>query len=356
MPDARIESAIKNWAPRFTSQGVDYNDFVRTTSGLEHWEEWNDAWCATADMHAELAQAAEAAGYSLSAGEAWVRAALCYHFSKFVWMLDMEKHHAAAQKAVASIYAAHKHLDPTAQRLEVPFEGAKMVANLRRPDGIDNPPLIILVPGSESTKEEFFYWEENFLKRGMATLSMEGPGQGETGYVVPMRHDYEVAINTMIDFLEGRDDGVDLKRLGLVGVSLGGYYAPRAAAFEPRVKAVSAIGGMYEMMDRWDRLPPISLETYMKNTWSSTLEETKEKVAKFSLEGVAEQIMQPLLVVFGKKDRLVPYEHAERLAKNAPNAELVMYENGNHVCNNMPYKYRPLVGDWIKAKLEGVSL
>ena len=353
MPDARIQAAIKNWTPRFTSQGVDYNDFIRTTQPLERWEEWNDAWCATADMHAALAQEAEAKGRSLSAGEAWVRAALCYHFSKFVWMVDMDKHHAAAQKSVASIYAAHKHLDPTAKRLEIPFEGAVMTANLRRPAGVEQPPLVILVPGSESTKEEFFYWEENFLRRGLATLSMEGPGQGETGYVIPMRHDYEVAVTAMINALEGRDDGLDLHRLGLVGVSLGGYYAPRAAAFEPRVKAVSAIGGMFEMMDRWDRLPPISLETYMKNTRSNTVEETREKVAKFSLAGVAEQIEQPLLVVFGKKDRLVPYEHAERLAAEAPHAELVMYEDGNHVCNNMPYRYRPLVGDWIREQLVG---
>src|SRR5690606_14987226 len=112
------------------------------------------------------AQAAEAKGRRLSAGEAWVRAALCYHFAKFVWMVDMAKYRATADKAVASLYAAHKQLDPSAERLEMPFEGITMAANLRRPAGRERPPLVILLPGLDSTKEEFFNWENVFLQRG----------------------------------------------------------------------------------------------------------------------------------------------------------------------------------------------
>ena len=62
-------------------------------------------------------------------------------------------------------------------------------------------------------------------------------------------------------------------------------------------------------------------------------------------------VAQPLLVVFGRLDRLIPYQHAERVAAEAPNAELVLYPDGNHVCNNIPYKYRPLVADWMGAQL-----
>jgi 2,6-dihydroxypseudooxynicotine hydrolase len=66
---------------------------------------------------------------------------------------------------------------------------------------------------------------------------------------------------------------------------------------------------------------------------------------------VAERITQPMLIIFGKLDRLIPWQQAERLAAEAPNAELVMYPDGNHVCNNLPYKYRPLVGDWMREQL-----
>lgn len=355
MPDARVKAAIDNWAPRFTTQGVDYSDFVRTTQSIETWNEWLDAWCAAGDVHAELARQAETHQRWLSAGEAWVRAALCYHFAKFVWMLDMDKYRAAADKAVNSLRAAHKHLDPTAERLEIPFEHTFMAANLRQPAGNGSAPLVILLPGLDSTKEEFFHWENNFLKRGLATLSLEGPGQGETGYETNIRPDYEVAVTAALDALEGRGD-IDTGRVGIVGVSMGGYYAPRAAAHEPRIKAVVPIGGPYNFGQCWDRLPVITRETFLHHSGAKSEEEGRQKALQLSLEGVSERVTQPMLVVFGQQDRLIPWQQAERLAAEAPHAQLVMYPDGNHVCNNIPYKYRPLVGDWMKETLSGEEL
>lgn len=350
MADARVEAAIKNWAPRFTSQGVDYNDFVRTTTRIERWDEWLDAWCETGDMHAELAREAEAHGRGLSAGEAWVRAALSYHFAKFVWMVNMGKYRAAADKAVDALYAAHRQLDPTAERLEMRLEGRLMVGNLRRPAGVKKPPLVILLPGLDSTKEEFFNWENVFIQRGLATLSLEGPGQGETGYETHIRPDYEVAVTTALDELNGRTD-LNPEAVGLAGVSLGGYYAPRAAAFEPRIKAVVPIGGPYNFGDCWDSLPLITRETFIHHSGAANAEEGRERASALDLAGIAEKVQQPMLIVFGKLDRLIPYQHAERLAAEAPNATLVMYADGNHVVNNYPFKYRPLVADWMGERL-----
>lgn len=358
MPDSRVQAAISNWAPRFTSQGVDYNDFVRTTGKIERWEEWLDAWCETGDLHAELASRAEAEGNRLTAGEAYVRAALCYHFAKFVWMLDMDKYRAAADRAVGSLYRAHGLLDETAERVESPSapltkgrEEVRVVGNLRRPPGMERPPLVLLLPGLDSTKEEFFHWENVFLARGMATLSLEGPGQGETGYTSHIRPDYEVAVRAMLAALDGRQD-VDLERVGIVGVSLGGYYAPRAAAFEPRLRAVAAIGGPYNFGECWPSLPMITRETFVHHSGAKSEEEAQEKAGQLNLKDVAARVEQPMLVVFGKIDRLIPWQQAERLAAEAPNARLVMYADGNHVCNNIPHKYRPLVADWMNRTLQ----
>ena len=350
MQDARVRAAITNWAPRFTSQGVDYNDFTNTTAKIERWEEWLDAWCVTGDMHADLAHEAESKGYILTAGEAWIRAALCYHFAKFVWMVDLNKYRATADKAVAALYAAHRHLDPTSERIETTLDGVWMVGNLRRPVGVDHPPLVFLLPGLDSTKEEFFHWENVFLHRGMATLSLDGPGQGETGYRTHIRADYEVAVTAVLDTIADRID-LDFNRVGVVGVSMGGYYAPRSAAFEPRLKAAVAIGGPYNFGDCWPRLPPITRETFVHHSGSKDEEEARAKASELDLGSALVRLEQPLLVVFGKLDRLIPWEHAERVAAEARNGELVMYPDGNHVCNNMPYKYRPLVADWIKEKL-----
>lgn len=222
MPDSQVEAAIANWAPRFVAQGVDHNDFVRTTGRIERWEEWLGAWSRTGDMHTELALEAEERGRTLTAGEAHVRAALCYHFAKFLWMLDMDRYRRTADRAVASIYQAHRLMDPTGERIETAFDGTTMVGNLRRPAGVDRPPLVFLLPGLDSTKEEFFNWENVFLVRGLATLSLDGPGQGETGYHTHIRPDYEVAVSAMLDAIAGRSD-LDLDRVGAAGVSLGGY-------------------------------------------------------------------------------------------------------------------------------------
>lgn len=350
--DARVQSAIANWAPRFVTQGVDYNDFARTTSRVGTWAEWLDAWCETADMHIGLAQDAERRGRALTAGEAYVRAALCYHFAKFVWVLDMIRHRAATEKAIAALYAAHRLLDPSAERVEIPFDGSRLVGNLRRPPGATRSPLVLLLPGLDSAKEEFFHWECVFLARGMATFSLDGPGQGETGFLMPIRHDYEVAVSAALDALATRPD-LDLDRVGAAGVSLGGYYAPRAAAFEPRLRAVAAIGGPYNWGALWDDLPPLTREAFTQYSGARDEADARARALRMDLQGVMPRVQQPLLVVSGKLDRLIPWQHPERIAAEAPRAELVLYPEGNHVCNNVPYKYRPQVADWMRDMLVG---
>jgi 2,6-dihydroxypseudooxynicotine hydrolase len=352
MPDARVQAAVDNWGSRLIANGVDYNDFRRVTGSLERWEDWLDAWARTADGHREQGEQARAAGNALSAGEAFLRAAVAYHFAKFVWVIDTARNRATTAKAIAALTAAHDLLDPTAERVEVPFAGARLAANLRRPAGVASPPLVLLIPGLDSTKEEFFNWEEVFLRRGVATLAMDGPGQGESGFELDIRHDYEVAVAAMLDALAGRDD-VDLERVGAAGVSMGGYYAPRAAAFEPRIKAVAGISGPYDMSANWDNLPSLTRETLQHHTGAATPEDARARAAELNLAGVAERITQPALIVTGRLDRLIPWEDTKRIADAIPGAEWVLYEHGTHVCNNLPFRYRPLIGDWMAGRLAG---
>jgi pimeloyl-ACP methyl ester carboxylesterase len=348
--DPRVQAAIDHWGPRFITNGVDYNDFVRTTSGLERWEDWLDAWTQTAEVHLALAQDAQAAGHERSAGEAYVRAAVCLHFAKFVWVVDAQRNRETTERAVAALYAAHRLLDPDAERVEAPFDGHAVVGNLRRPTGVTRPPLVVLIAGLDSTKEEFFGWENVFLARGLATLSLDGPGQGETGFVLRIRPDYEVAVAAILDVLQERDD-LDMGRVAAVGVSLGGYYAPRAAAFEPRLKAVAGVSGPYDMGANWDGLPPLTRATLAHHTGAGDDDEARAKASELSLAGVLGRLSQPALIVTGRLDRLIPWQDTKRIADEAPNATWVLYEDGAHVCNNIPFKYRPLVADWTREQL-----
>jgi pimeloyl-ACP methyl ester carboxylesterase len=350
VPDARVQAAIDHWAPRFVQAGVDYNDFLATTARIETWEEWLDEWSRTAELHAELARVAEAAGHSHTAGEAWVRAAVCFHFAKFVWVLDAERSRGAAERAIAALYSAHKLLDPTAERVEAPLDGGRVIANLRRPPGLERPPLVVLIAGLDSTKEEFFRLENVFLERGMATASLDGPGQGEAGFELPIRPDYEVAVAALLDALGGRSD-VDLDRVGAFGVSLGGYYAPRAGSFEPRLRAVAGLSGPYNFGECWDGLPPLTRETFVARSGARDEREGREKASQLDLAGVVERLTQPALFITGRLDRLIPWQQTARAAEEAPGGTFVMHEDGNHACANVPYKTRPLIADWLAEQL-----
>ena len=350
MPDARVQAAIDNWAPRMVSQGIDYNDFVRITARIERWGEWLDAWYEMAEVHLGLAGEAESLGRLLTAGEAFVRAALCFHFAKYVWVVDGARNREATERARDTLYEAHRLLDPTAERVEAPLDGARVVGNLRRPAAAYRPPLVILIPGLDSTKEEFFNFEQVFLDRGLATLSLDGPGQGEVGFALPIRHDYEVAVSAVFEALKRRGD-VDLERVGAVGVSLGGYYAPRVAAYEPRVRAVAAVAGPYSFGELWDDLPLLTREAFVYYSGASDDAEGRRAASQLDLTGLAWGIEQPTLVVTGRQDRLIPWESTKRIADEAANGTLVLYEDGNHVCNNVAYRYRPLVADWLREQL-----
>ena len=100
--------------------------------------------------------------------------------------------------------------------------------------GIDRPPVVVMAMGLDSSKEEMNSYERLFLARGLATLTFDGPGQGEGEYEFAIRPDYEAPVGAVLDWLELRDD-IDAARAGLWGVSLGGYYVPRAAGFEHRL-------------------------------------------------------------------------------------------------------------------------
>ena len=200
--------------------------------------------------------------------------------------------------------------------MEVDFDGTTMVGNLRRPACAYRPPLVVLIAGLDSTKEEFFAVENLFLARGLATFSLDGPGQGETGYSATIRPDFEAPVAAALDVLCARSD-LDGNRIGMLGVSLGGYYAARAAAFEPRVKAVVVSGGPYDYGALVRDRPAHSLATFARNSGTTTVEETYAFASRLTLEGVLGHLTQPMVVVFGKRDRLVPWQQAVRVAEEA---------------------------------------
>lgn len=349
--DSRIVSAIAHWAPRFTANGVPYVDFHEVTGKLERWDDWCRAWSERAAVHEEFGQKALAEGRRLSAGEHLTTAAVCYHFGKFLFVHDVDQLRAAHAKAVECRTLALPHLRPPGRRVEIPYEGRALAGNLRLPADVRRPPIVIMVMGLDSAKEEMGNYEDIFLARGMATLAFDGPGQGEGEYDFGIRVDYEVPVKAVVDWIE-RNPELDAKHVGLWGVSLGGYYGPRAAAFEPRIKACVALSGPYDWGENFDKLPALTREAFRVRSQTKSDAEMRAVAARMTLKGIAERITCPLYIVAGKLDRIIPWEGAARLASEAKGpVELVIVEDGNHVVNNRPYRYRTQTADWLAYRL-----
>lgn len=350
--DPRVASAVAHWAPRFTANGVTVSDFERVTRRLERWADWCAAWCAIGEEHEALGRRALEAGHTLSASEHLVRAAVCYHFGKFVFVEDLEQMRDAHARAVRCHTDALPHLRRPGRKFRVPFEGAHMVGVLRLPDGEGPHPVVLMLPGLDSTKEELVSTEETFLARGLATFSVDGPGQGEAEYDLPIRGDWSGPAEALHAALAARHD-VDTDRLAVWGVSLGGYYSARvAAALGDRVRACVSLAGPFDWGACWSGLPELTRDTFQVRARAADSEDARRIAATLTLERCAADITAPLLVVFGRQDRLIPWQQAERLRGEAGGeTELLMLEDGSHGCANVWPWHRPYTADWLAERL-----
>src|SRR5215831_6400910 len=349
--EERVQIAINNWAPRFLSNGVDPNDFQRVTKRIERWDDWNREWSACAEVHERMGVEAEEHEHYLSAGYHYFHAAITYHFGKFLFVHRPEELRTAHEHVVQTYQKGLPYFDYPGERIAIPYEnGGTMYGIFRKPWHTPKPPVVILIPGLDSVKEELHSYGDDFLRRGMATLALDGPGQGEMEFDFPLRFDYETPVRYAIDSLAARRD-VDADRVGVFGVSLGGHYTPRVAVFEPRVKAAISLAGWYSIAPQFNRCPLLTREAFVARLKVRDEAEALAALAQFDLDGLMQKVRCPLLVIMGRQDRIVPPEEAERMAAAGGEIELWMFEDGNHVCNNIPYKYRPQQADWMRHHL-----
>jgi dienelactone hydrolase len=345
--DKRVEIAIHAWSPRFVASGVPLTDFEEVTASITRWDEWCAAWSARAAIHEELGRKALADGYGMSAAAHLTRAALCYHFGKFMFVHDIPQMKAAHLKTVECRGLALPHLDPPGERVAIPYQGKTLYGILRRPAGAAKPPVVIMCVGLDSTKEEMDVYEDIFLVRGIATLVFDGPGQGEAEYGIPIRGDFEAPVKAVADYIETRSD-LDAARIAVWGVSLGGYYSARAAAFEKRLKACISLSGPYSWVEIFDSRNELSREAFKVRSHSKTMEEAREKAKTLTLQGVAKNITCPIYIVGGELDHLTPPHNAERIAAEVAGPKVLnIVKGGNHVVNNRRYMYQTQTADWL---------
>ena len=350
--DPQVQEVLDIWAARFLHGPIALGDLTGTVARIGVWSDWGPEWMKTARVHEEMGEQAWEEGRRISAVGSFMAAAACYHLSYFLSVDDEGAHAHGLAKMVECHDRVRPHMEPAVEKIRIPFPEADLAGLLSFPPGDGPHPVVIFLPGLDSTKEQRHGGRGSLLRRGMAVLSLDGPGQGEISLKLPIRHDYEVAIAAAIDTLETHDR-IDAGRVGLIGASLGGYYACRAAAFEPRVIAAVANCGPYSWIDCWDELPEVTRSAFRKYSWSASPEEAREKAKLLDLSGVAEKISQPLVVVHGMLDPLIGVEHARRIAEEASNATLITVDDATHGVSNLAYKFAPWVDDWMAQRLGG---
>ncbi|WP_299842550.1 alpha/beta hydrolase [uncultured Paracoccus sp.] len=338
----RLLSVVEHWLPRIEVAGIPSATAKAVIDRAGTWENWLPAWSAEGERHAVQAEAALENGHRVTAGEGFARASLFYHFGQFMAFDDLGAKAAASARKVALHRRALPLLDPPGEVIEARFEGGVLRAILRLPQGPGPHPLAVIIPGSDSTKEEFPAFERHFHARGIATLSMDGPGQGEGREHGHLRADFGPAYTAMVAAIADRP-GLNGQR-GLVGMAFGGHLALRIARGIAGLAGVVSINGFHDLGSFWTALPQV----YRDNMgFALGQDETEARARAFTLSG-AVPVAAPALILHGGKDKIFPPIEAQRSAEAcAGPVELHIFPDGNHVCNNIPWLYRPMLADWL---------
>ncbi|WP_327739195.1 esterase FrsA [Streptomyces nojiriensis] len=324
-----VEFAAAQWT-RATGAGVDPHEYRRVTDGLTSVADWGPAFLRTGHGYLRRAQGA---GSSRSAGEYLLTAARWFHLAT---LAPHPEAHRAAVEADRALGGALTVLEPGARRVS----GEGFTGWLRGP--ADAPGTVVVVPGLDSAKEEFLDLVSALLARGLAVFAMDGPGQGVLAATTTFVPDYERIVGRVIDVLGAA-------RVGLVGLSLGGYFAARTAALEPRVAAVATVSGPFRL--DWEELPPPVRDIMARRAGGA--DAAREFVRQVDLAALAPRIAAPLLVVDGGQDVIPGVTNGGPLARLAPYGTRLSVPHGDHLLGNARPDWLPHLADHLTHALSG---
>jgi pimeloyl-ACP methyl ester carboxylesterase len=319
-----------------------------------------------ADRLVELADEDAALGRGFSAGAKLHRASLYYQTAERMQPHGSTERFAVFEQGQDAFRRAVELGGDRMDRLDTPYLDGVIPGWFRRADRGDGPrPTMIFVNGLDSSKEMLVWARvgDELAKRGINTIHIDQPGTGEAlrRYGLTAVHDTERWASVVFDQVARRAD-VDASKIGIMGISLGGYYTPRAVACEPRF----ALGAVWGANHNWGEMQRRRLERegempvphYWQHcmwVWGANdMDEFQAMWPDITLDGVLDRVRVPFLVTHGKHDRQIPPEYAHQTYDqlvNSPKRELKIFDERTggveHVSvDNMSYG-RSFISDWI---------
>jgi dienelactone hydrolase len=331
-----------------------------------------EAWCEMAEGVAQLAAEDEANGRLLSASGKYRRAVAYYIVAERMQDRDYEprKHAYRRMLELRDKMIATGGLN--CELVSFPYEG-KMLSGLfvRAENTRGFAPCMIHCNGLDSIKEMLYLCQtaQELSKRGVSSLLMDHVGEALRLQGLHAIYDSERWVSAAVDYLQALPE-VDPARIGIVGISLGGYYAPRATAFEPRIALCVSWGGNHDWgevqrrrLRREGDHPVPHYWNHVLWVWGQPDVETFMKYAeRVCLDGVIEMIRVPYLVTHGAGDRQIPLEFARKShdqAVNSAHRELRIFtarEGGvEHVAADNMEPSRSFICDWIAEQFAAVA-
>ena len=324
-----------------TFGGAEPGEVLTTVEQFEggDTESWHREWHRTAERVERSAREARGGGHPRTARFAYLRAHNYYRTAEFFLSPTDPRRLPTYERSRETFRSGMDLLDAPPRTVEIPYEEATLPGYLFEPPGAEGPrPTVVCLGGFDSLAEELYFLcgVPEALARGYAVLLFEGPGQG-----APLRHegltarpDWERVVGPVLDSLEG-EGAVDPDRVGVIGVSFGGYYAPRAAAYDGRIAACVAFDHMHDLWrasayenprlaramlrapDRLvDGLASLGARFSLEARWLmgnsrwvfgvDSAAELQRTLREYSLSGVAGGIDCPMLVLAGEDDHFVP--------------------------------------------------
>lgn len=338
----------------------------------EGTQAFRETWQKMSQKLVGLAEEDEANGRLLSAGDKYNRAA--------TYLLTCERLQAHGAPGRIELYKEFLELFEKGVKLskenceivQIPYEGKHLTGLFVQAEGVDEPaPVLVQVNGLDSTKEMKYRvglpaW---LAERGVSSLVVDQPGTGDALRLQEFtaRYDSEHWASRVVDYLETRDD-VDPKRIGMEGVSLGGYYCPRAVANEPRFACGVVWGANHDWRDVQKRrlekegdFPVPHYWNHVSWVWGAKDIDDFMRIAEdVHLDGQIEKIKVPFLVTHGSKDSQIPLKWAERTYEqlvNSPKRELKIFterEGGvQHSSFDNSANAGRYIADWVAEQLGG---